>query len=210
MRGMDLLAHDSSGYSDPYVSIRVMDGDKKLKKRTKYKRKTLDPEWNETLNFEVSSNKPGIHFKVQDHNRFSRNSPLGDAFLDVTMLEPNGTEKALSVQLEAGEYEHLQDALDLGHITIRARWLCPVLAAEAERERKRAEAKRREDAWIRRETGRAEAPEAGGTAAGGRGGGRVVTNGQAKNGKADRRGTSESAPQPQKQNSRITPLDFVR
>ena len=45
MRAHGLPAADRGGYSDPYAKLTVSTGDKQLKKTSKTKNKTLDPEW---------------------------------------------------------------------------------------------------------------------------------------------------------------------
>ena len=50
----DLVAMDIGGTSDPYVKIYLLP-DKKRKQETKVHRKTLNPVFNETFKYEVSS-----------------------------------------------------------------------------------------------------------------------------------------------------------
>ena len=50
----DLVAMDIGGTSDPYVKIYLLP-DKKRKQETKVHRKTLNPVFNETFKYEVST-----------------------------------------------------------------------------------------------------------------------------------------------------------
>ncbi|KAJ7975131.1 putative Synaptotagmin [Quillaja saponaria] len=79
----DLVAADLSGTSDPYV--RVQYGN--LKKRTKVVYKTLNPQWNQTLEFSDDGSPLVLH--VKDHNDLLPTSSIGDCVVEYQGLPPN-------------------------------------------------------------------------------------------------------------------------
>ncbi|CAO3634755.1 unnamed protein product [Cunninghamella echinulata] len=71
----NLMAADKNGLSDPFVHVR-------LNHHTLYKtraiKKTLDPEWNESFQFELTNPKESVlEYIVKDYNRFSHSVELG-------------------------------------------------------------------------------------------------------------------------------------
>ncbi|KAH0975950.1 hypothetical protein GBA52_017849 [Prunus armeniaca] len=79
----DLIAADLRGTSDPYV--RVQYGN--LKKRTKVMYKTLNPHWNQTLEFPDDGSPLLLH--VKDHNALLPTSSIGDCVVEYQRLPPN-------------------------------------------------------------------------------------------------------------------------
>ncbi|KAJ7970373.1 putative Synaptotagmin [Quillaja saponaria] len=79
----DLAAADIRGTSDPYV--RVQYGN--LKKRTKVVYKTLNPQWNQTLEFPDDGSPLVLH--VKDHNALLPTSSIGDCVVEYQRLPPN-------------------------------------------------------------------------------------------------------------------------
>ncbi|XP_022135052.1 synaptotagmin-5-like [Momordica charantia] len=79
----DLVAADIGGTSDPYV--RVQYGN--LKKRTKVMFKTLNPHWNQTLEFPDNGSPLLLH--VKDHNALLPTSSIGDCVVEYHRLPPN-------------------------------------------------------------------------------------------------------------------------
>src|SRR3989338_551637 len=76
--------------SDPYVEIITS----KKTQKTKVIKKNLNPVWNEEFIFDLENPKlDSIQFVVKDHDRFSKDDPLGQAkilsFSSFTMGEPN-------------------------------------------------------------------------------------------------------------------------
>lgn len=49
VRCAELLGMDASGYSDPYVKVRLLPAGKKCKFKTSVKKQTLNPEYNSVL-----------------------------------------------------------------------------------------------------------------------------------------------------------------
>ncbi|KAG7942108.1 hypothetical protein I3843_16G082900 [Carya illinoinensis] len=83
IEGKDLVAADLRGTSDPYV--RVQYGN--LKKRTKVMYKTLNPRWNQTLEFPDDGSPLVLH--VKDHNALLPTSSIGDCVVEYQRLPPN-------------------------------------------------------------------------------------------------------------------------
>ncbi|KAM5571170.1 synaptotagmin-5 [Rosa sericea] len=83
LEAKDLIAADIRGTSDPYV--RVQYGH--LKKRTKVMYKTLNPHWNQTLEFPDDGSPLELH--VKDHNALLPTSSIGDCVVEYQRLPPN-------------------------------------------------------------------------------------------------------------------------
>ncbi|PKA54117.1 Synaptotagmin-4 [Apostasia shenzhenica] len=81
----DLVAADLRGTSDPYV--RVQYGN--TKKRTKVIYKTLNPQWNQTLEFPDTGSRLVLH--VKDHNALLPESSIGDCVVEYEGLPSNQT-----------------------------------------------------------------------------------------------------------------------
>ncbi|KAJ0962720.1 hypothetical protein J5N97_027842 [Dioscorea zingiberensis] len=99
----DLIAADLRGTSDPYV--RVQYGN--TKKRTKVVHKTLNPQWNQTLEFPDTGRPLVLH--VKDHNALLPTSSIGDCVVEYERLPPNQTaDKWIPLQgVKSGEI-HIQ------------------------------------------------------------------------------------------------------
>ncbi|XP_010916384.1 uncharacterized protein [Elaeis guineensis] len=79
----DLVAADLRGTSDPFV--RVQYGN--MKKRTKVVHKTLNPRWNQTLEFPDTGSPLILH--VRDHNAVLPTSSIGHCVVEYERLPPN-------------------------------------------------------------------------------------------------------------------------
>ena len=66
VRATGLLAADKGGTSDPYVVVQTAGG---KKTKTSVKKKTLDPEWDETLELSVLDAAAPLSFTVWDHDK---------------------------------------------------------------------------------------------------------------------------------------------
>ncbi|KAK7358279.1 hypothetical protein VNO77_00206 [Canavalia gladiata] len=99
----DLIAADLRGTSDPYVSVNYGN----LKKRTKVIRKTLNPHWNQTLEF-LDNGSPLI-LRVKDHNALLPTSSIGECVVEYQRLPPNQmSDKWIPLQgVKSGEI-HIQ------------------------------------------------------------------------------------------------------
>ncbi|ERN03977.1 extended synaptotagmin-1 isoform X1 [Amborella trichopoda] len=81
----DMIAADWRGTSDPYV--RVQYGN--IKKRTKVVQKTLNPQWNQILEFPDNGSPLILH--VKDHNAVLPTSSIGECVVEYERLPPNQT-----------------------------------------------------------------------------------------------------------------------
>ena len=74
LRATGLVAADKGGTSDPYVVVQTAGG---KKTKTSVKKKTLDPEWDETLELSVLDAAAPLSFTVWDHDKVGTNDSLG-------------------------------------------------------------------------------------------------------------------------------------
>ncbi|XP_020592907.1 synaptotagmin-5 [Phalaenopsis equestris] len=79
----DLIAADLRGTSDPYVRVHYGN----LKKRTKVIYRTLNPQWNQTLEFPDTGSRLVLY--VKDHNAVLPETNIGDCEVEYEMLPPN-------------------------------------------------------------------------------------------------------------------------
>ncbi|KAK6740467.1 hypothetical protein RB195_008746 [Necator americanus] len=103
IRAKNLKAMDSNGFSDPYVKLHLIPGIAKATKLTsKTIEKTLNPEWNEELNYygvtEEDKQKKTLRITVLDRDR------IGSDFLGETRIAlkklPMNTVKKFNLYLE--------------------------------------------------------------------------------------------------------------
>ncbi|KAJ8753698.1 hypothetical protein K2173_026374 [Erythroxylum novogranatense] len=79
----DLIAADVGGTSDPFVTVQYGN----LKKRTKVVEKTLNPHWNQTLEFPDDGSP--LELRVKDHNALLPTARIGDCVVEYQRLPPN-------------------------------------------------------------------------------------------------------------------------
>ncbi|KAH1235998.1 Synaptotagmin-4 [Glycine soja] len=99
----DLIAADLRGTSDPYVRVNYGNS----KKRTKVIHKTLNPRWNQTLEFLDDGSPLILH--VKDHNALLPESSIGEGVVEYQRLPPNQmSDKWIPLQgVKSGEI-HIQ------------------------------------------------------------------------------------------------------
>lgn len=84
LKAYDLPAKDLCGSSDPYVKIYLLP-DRKRKFQTRVHRKTLNPMFDESFQFNVPYEELGsrkLHLSVYDFDRFSRHDMIGEVILE--------------------------------------------------------------------------------------------------------------------------------
>ena len=86
----DLLAHDSNGFSDPYVLITDQPGLYNIPKKglkTHTLKKTLNPVWNQTFTIVCNPKKiPDIKFQVYDYNFITKDVVIGEGSINLEWL----------------------------------------------------------------------------------------------------------------------------
>lgn len=87
IRCAGLAAKDANGYSDPYVKCYLKpDLNKKSKRRTSVKRKTLNPEYNEEFVYDIAHSdlaKKSLELTVWDHDVGKSNDFIGGVVMDI-------------------------------------------------------------------------------------------------------------------------------
>ncbi|XP_045820393.1 synaptotagmin-5-like [Trifolium pratense] len=103
IEGRGLIAADLRGTSDPYVRVNYGN----LKKRTKVVHKTLNPRWDQTLEFKDDGSPLILH--VKDHNALLPTSSIGECVVEYQTLPPNQmSDKWIPLQgVKSGEI-HIQ------------------------------------------------------------------------------------------------------
>jgi hypothetical protein len=105
LSGKGLAAKDKSGASDPYCELAFAD-DAGDVRRTTIERKTLDPRWDDDVEFyfEVLKNNKELNIRVFDWNLISKDEPMGVATLKLADL-PDGAEveRELKLRPQAAE-----------------------------------------------------------------------------------------------------------
>lgn len=85
--GADLMAADRGGKSDPFVVGRL---NNKQVFKTKIKKKTLNPVWDETFSIPIKSkNKDKLTLEAIDWDMTGENDPLGYVVIDLSKIEGN-------------------------------------------------------------------------------------------------------------------------
>eukprot|EP00850_Spirogloea_muscicola_P001715 SM000006S19480 [mRNA] locus=s6:1060114:1063979:+ [translate_table: standard] len=110
IRGEELVVRDLNGTSDPFVQLQMKNGGPK--KKTKMVPKTLNPEWNQTIEFLVEdATHDMLVAEVWDHDIFFKDF-MGRAVFTLTKL------------LQVGEYEETFTLTDVpcGRLILRLRW----------------------------------------------------------------------------------------
>nr|CAB3266770.1 rabphilin-3A [Phallusia mammillata] len=108
IKARNLRSMDINGYSDPYVKMHIFPGIKKpqeeaTKMRTKTKKKTLNPDFNETLTYwgitTTDIERKRLRLMMQDEDTFGHNEFLGEVLVPLRLIEPYQT-KTFELPLE--------------------------------------------------------------------------------------------------------------
>nr|TKR90327.1 C2 domain-containing family protein [Populus alba] len=107
----DLIAADIRGTSDPYVRVQYGSS----KKRTKVMYKTLNPQWNQTLEFPDDGSPLELH--VKDYNALFPTYSIGDCVVEYQGLPPNQTsDKWIPLQGMKQSMVKLQSLIEDGNL----------------------------------------------------------------------------------------------
>nr|GMC50115.1 synaptotagmin-3 isoform X1 [Ipomoea batatas] len=89
IRAMKLLKMDLLGLSDPYVKLSLS-GDRLPARKTSIKKKTLNPEWNETFRLAVKDPESQVlHIDVFDWDKVGGHDKLGKQVFPLKKLQAN-------------------------------------------------------------------------------------------------------------------------
>jgi stress response protein SCP2 len=120
IEGKDLKAADLNGKSDPFVKVRHSHG---LHKgyQTKTIKKTLNPQWKETVNLEFYHTCRELRFKVYDYDMITKNDCIGKCVYPIANLM-DGQEKEVWLPLRLKKVE--KGSL---HLKMKATWCFPLM-----------------------------------------------------------------------------------
>jgi hypothetical protein len=82
-----LPAFDVSGTSDPYIKLRILPSSGKVKKKTKVKKKDLNPVWNELFDFPLDGHgHQELQLTMWDWDQMKRNDIMGAVMIPLSNL----------------------------------------------------------------------------------------------------------------------------
>jgi hypothetical protein len=113
----DLLAMDKSGFSDPYITCKA--GSQEA--TTTVKRQTLNPVWNERLEFPTDENPDALFIECFDWDLKGEDDPMGNSMLDLGTIGDEATTIVVPLLL---------DNERVGSVTLRVRRWEPKLSKD--------------------------------------------------------------------------------
>ncbi len=99
--GRELAAKDANGLSDPFCEVRLLlkDGKKEKKKKTKVIYKTLNPDWDEKFEFDVTPKCEALSIVCFDKDKVGVDF-MGKVIVSVADLEKLGDSSERKMVLE--------------------------------------------------------------------------------------------------------------
>jgi serine/threonine protein kinase len=131
----NLIPMDKGDTSDPFVTLKVQD--KTRLYRSSIVKKSLDPTWNETFDFDISDPKyDTLRFFVYDYDKYSTNDFLGECSLPCIAVINLGADAEYDdwlPLLDKWQTTRKPHAKERGDLRIKARWYGPDLSTGSKR-----------------------------------------------------------------------------
>ena len=129
--GQGLLAMDKRGTSDPYVVVRLGG----LRVKTKVKKKTLSPEWNETFQFRYQNDRSylknkdeALYIECFDWDLHGDDDPMGDGSVAMRDIRRKAAQHATKDMSAHQEVRLLFEGEEVGSLQIWVRLWHPTLS----------------------------------------------------------------------------------